>query len=87
MSTQAPIPTVGRVVLVPVEHKRHGETKIEILPALVTHVHSDQCISVVVFNAYGTAAAEQKTSLIYSQDDKRPGSWHWMPYQLAAPKA
>ena len=27
-------------------------------------------------------SAEWATSLHYSQDDHRPGTWHWMPYQI-----
>ena len=89
MST-APIPSVGRIVLVPHERLRGTEVVSEVVPAIVTHVHSDVCVSVVVLSAFTESPAFAKTSLLYNQDDKRPGTWHWMPYQLqaaVAPKA
>ena len=79
-TTTPPIPTVGRIVLVPVEN--HAMSRIDILPAMVTHVHSDICVSVVVFSAFGDTVAMQKTSLLYNREDQRPGTWHWMPYQM-----
>lgn len=78
----APVPTVGRIVLVPIEHYRYHEREIEIIPAIVTHVHNDTCVSVVGFSAFGNIAVTVLNSLIYSQNEHRLGSWHWMPFQL-----
>lgn len=92
-----PIPTIGRIVLVPIETTRPNEpARIEIRPAIVVHVFSqsiDQAtgmplINVRVFTDGANDGSvpgtldDWKTSLHYSQDDHRPGTWHWMPYQI-----
>lgn len=93
-----PTPTIGRIVLVPVQTKRSlGDCNppvdgpIEIRPAIVVRVFGviDQntgmpLINVRVFTdgANDGKIDDWKTSLSYSQEDHRVGTWHWMPYQL-----
>jgi hypothetical protein len=103
----APTPTVGRIVLVPIQTSRPGPDgrmpgPVEIRPAIVVRVFDGTCdqstgmplINVRVFTDGANdgqgmnTSAEWATSLHYSQDDHRPGTWHWMPYQIqTAPKA
>lgn len=101
MST--PIPTVGRIVLVPIMTSRPNEApRKEIRPAIVVQVFDksiDQSTGIPLINVRAFtdgpndgkvmgSSDEWLTSLHYSQDDHRTGTWHWMPYQLqSAPKA
>ncbi len=67
---------------------------IEIRPAVVVRVfdgivHNGMpLINVRVFTDGANdgpmmhEGAEWLTSLHYSQEDHRPGTWHWMPFQL-----
>jgi hypothetical protein len=73
-------PTIGRVVVV---RNRQGAVGSQDEPALVTYVHSDNCINVGGFNADG--APFSLTSLYFEQGDGSPSQPHatWMPYQRA----
>lgn len=101
MSIPIPTPTVGRIVLVPIQTSRPGPDgrtpgPVEIRPAIVVRVFDgsiDQAtgmplINVRVFTDGANdgqgmhTLAEWATSLHYSQDDHRTGTWHWMPYQI-----
>jgi hypothetical protein len=84
-------PTVGRTVLfvLPDSSKRAGEIR----PATVVRVNAperpDTTCNLIVHldgpNDQGEAA--WRGSVAYD-DTARPGTWHWMPYQLqvAAPR-
>lgn len=88
------IPTVGRIVLVPIRTYRPGPDgcitgPVEIWPGIVVRVFERTdgempLINVCVFTdgSNNNAVSEWVTSLRYSQDDHRVGTWHWMPYQL-----
>ncbi len=96
MSTTPPIPTVGRIVLVPVETRvSYGDGEgpkpgpIVVRPAIVVRVFERtdgemSLINVRVFTdgANDNLLSDWGTSLHYSQEDHRVGTWHWMPYQL-----
>ena len=98
--TTIPKPTVGRIVLVPVQTRRSSPVceglqpaTIEIRPAIIVRVFDNiveatgmPLINVRVFSddANDNLLSEWGTSLHYSQDDHRVGTWHWMPFQLQA---
>lgn len=71
-------PSIGRIVHV----KWHGET----LPAIITHVHSDTCVSVTVFGATyyvqgvrHTWPALAGSSLSYDEKLAIHETWAWPP--------
>lgn len=81
MTTESPIePTVGRIVLyrTPNHVLLHDAPE---RPAIVTKVHSRNCIDIEAFGCGGLI----RTSVIYQ--DGVPGDgltgWRWMPYQVA----
>lgn len=98
-----PKPTVGRIVLVPIQTTRPSTIgpvpgPIEIRPAIIVRVFdqiADQETGMPLINVRAftdganddpgmNTSAEWLTSLHYSQTDHRPGTWHWMPFQLGA---
>jgi hypothetical protein len=99
MTTPNPIPpTVGRIVLVPIDvyqstHEGVKSVGVEIRPAIVVRVFNQDMVNVRVFtdgandhpdNTMHPRPSDWRTSLSYDQDDHRPGTWHWMPYQMQA---
>lgn len=76
-------PTVGRVVWYRRFPQDPGPNPgDQPLAAIITHVWSDTCVNLVVFDADGIAY--NKTSVLLHQDgDERPeaGFAEWMPYQ------
>lgn len=78
MSASNPImPSIGRIVLFSSVHQ-DGE-----LPAIVTKVHSQDCINVTVFPDGGIPFP--MSSVQYAEDHAASGlsnSFHWMDYQL-----
>lgn len=90
-----PTPTIGRIVLVPVQTRRTtGEglvnATVEIRPGIVVRVFERTdgqmpLINVRVFGDGGAAggndqlASEWATSLHYDQENHRVGTWHWPP--------
>lgn len=80
MST-IPKPTVGRIVLVTVADRTEREITI---PAIVTHVHSPLCISVVAFSAFADAGVGPDGTKPMSsiEHGTGPNTWRWMDYQL-----
>jgi len=84
------IPTVGRIVwFTPArddtELVRHGDGP---LAAIVTHVHSDRCVNLAVFDANANQAS--RTSVTLLQDDDAEAEYgrfaRWMPYQIGQAK-
>lgn len=76
------MPTVGRIVLVTVT----GRNGPEVVPADVTHVHSQQCISVVAKSAFmlegfHAGGTRPMTSIEYDEDPTKVGTWRWMQIQ------
>ncbi|HAT10310.1 MAG TPA: hypothetical protein DCS97_06900 [Planctomycetes bacterium] len=66
------------------------DASVEVRPAIVVRVWSEEMINVRIFSddVNDNLRSEWGTSLHYSQDDHRVGTWHWMPYQIqTAPKA
>lgn len=78
-------PTVGRIVLFQTEDTNGKQVT---LPAIVTHVHSDDCISLVAFSAFSNIAGllaggtRPVTSVLYDERQQL-NTWRWMPVQAA----
>ena len=78
-------PTVGRVVWY-----RPAETYPQViaydgqpLAALITHVWSNHCVNLVVFDANGTPFPRPSVTLKQADTDDLPSSYaEWMPFQL-----
>lgn len=83
MSPNPITPSKGRVVLV---EMATASDRAETLPAIVTHVHSPTCVSVVALSAFGDAVfpggTRPMTSLIYDPSGEGVNTWRWMDYQL-----
>lgn len=88
-------PTVGRVVLFKANNPDlMGTGGSPIVPALVTHVHSDTCVNLMVMPDGWGSAPVGVTSMTLSDDIEAHDSafgpaWGWMAYQkdVAAGKA
>lgn len=80
-------PTVGRVVLVRSDdHTATGASRDREVPGLITAVHSDTCINVMVMRDGWQETPKCVTSISYHEGETTtsPGTtWRWMPYQLA----
>lgn len=77
------VPSVGRIVW----FRRAGQN--EVLPAIVTRVHSNDCINLKVFEDRGGPDHFASSCVYVDADQPVPpsnDSWHWMPYQIAAAK-
>lgn len=78
-------PTVGRIVWYhPAKADPGPNPGDQPLAAIVTHVWSDTCINLAVFDANGQTY--NRTSVLLVQDDApRPDAFYaeWMPYQKA----
>lgn len=77
-------PTIGRVVWFWPAHREELQSPDQPLAAMVTYVHSDTMVNLVVFSPNGSGAG--RTSVPLWQDDEtspRPESFfcEWMPYQ------
>lgn len=84
-------PTVGRVVwfypgrndAMPV----HPDNPFAPLAALVTHVHTDTCINLSVFDPWGGVHGRQEVFLNQHEAPPPNGAYAaWMPYQKAVAK-
>lgn len=72
-------PTVGRVVWF---HKYNGVSGHQgPLAALVTKIHSDTCVNLVVFSETGVPFGETSVVLIHNEDTYTGNYCCWMPYQ------
>lgn len=78
-------PTVGRVVWYrPVKggDDNHPDPQGQPQAAIVTHVWSDTCVNLAIFDADGVSY--NRTSVLLFQDgNEKPGAFYaeWMPYQ------
>lgn len=81
-------PTVGRVVWFYPKGYVDGQ---EPLAAIVTHVWSDTCVNLAIFDANGRPLADPPTSVLLVQEGNPipTGGLYctWMPYQLGQAKA
>lgn len=76
--SQAPVPTVGRMVLYTRYGSPGGEHKPEVSPAVIAKVNDEvtgQC-QLFIMNPNGLYFNDTP----YSAEPK-PGHWHWMQYQ------
>ena len=65
------VPSVGRIVHLVM---RDGEDP---LPAIITHVHGEDCVSVVALSAFGAERISAFTSL--TRDARSNPRWDWPP--------
>ena len=76
-------PTVGRVVWI----TARSLVGLVCLPALITHVHSDDCISAVAFSGLSNVegllpgGTLPLPSITYDESGEKVHGWRWMPYQ------
>lgn len=70
-------PTVGRIVYYKSFGTPGGEFNSEDRAAIITRVHTDDCVDLCVFNPNGFYF---NTSVLRDETGK-PGSWDWMAYQ------
>lgn len=71
-------PSVGRIVQVNVSDMTTTNPLQIWKPLIVTDVHSDQCVSGVIFDAFGAGqiGAHPMTSLMPGEG---PHQWRWPP--------
>lgn len=69
------IPTVGRIVYYKTYGTPGGEYQSEDKAAIVTRVHTEECIDLCVFNPTGLFFN------ISVMQGGNGGQWDWMPYQ------
>ncbi len=75
-----PTPTVGRVVYYVAYGTPGGEYKAGAeRAAMITQVNEDGTIGLFIMNPTGVYF---NTSVKQDQEGKKPGTWHWMTYQL-----
>jgi len=67
-------PTIGRVVL----YNAGTEQRV---PALISFVHSHQCINIGGFKEGGQAFAKQSVTLVQGDEPCGLGQAEWMDYQ------
>lgn len=72
-------PTVGRIVYYKSYGTPGGEYKSEDRAAIITRVHTPECVDLCVLNPTGMFF---NTSVMYSNENQG-GTWDWMPYQKA----
>lgn len=70
-------PTIGRIVHYQAHGSPDGKHKSVPRAAVVTEVHSDQCVSLCVLNPTGMYF-NTKNELDESETP-RGGTWHWPP--------
>lgn len=81
-------PTVGRVVyFTPATDAPHHSAAP--LAALITHVWSDTCVNLAIFDPNGKPFDDPPTSVLLVQpENEKPSGGHyceWMPYQVKKP--
>jgi hypothetical protein len=75
-------PTVGRIVHYRQMTPGQFPGSHDVVPAIITHVHSDRLVNLCVFDANG--GTHQKTSVKLVQDGDEPEKFahcSWMPFQ------
>lgn len=77
------VPAIGRLVLLTVIAASGLPVEI---PAIITNVHSDTCVSVVGLSAIGVEGLHAggtvpMTSVSYDEDASKRHTWRWMAYQ------
>lgn len=82
-------PTIGRVVW----YRANDNDPIKLdskqpLAALVTYVHSDRMVNLVVFDPNGVPASRTSVTLVQEGDGILNGSSYaeWMPFQVGQAK-
>lgn len=70
-------PTVGRIVYYKSYGTPGGEFKSVDRAAIITQVHTDECVDLCVLNPTGMFF---NTSVMRDESGKG-GTWDWMPYQ------
>lgn len=78
------IPSIGRVVWY-----RGMPRREQPFAALVTYVHNDRMVNLVVFDHNGTPAGRNNVTLVQERDaiPAAPASYaEWMPYQVGQAK-
>ena len=95
MPTPSPVtPTIGRIVLVPVQTKEQTSAgsvpgPVVIRPGIIVNVAADALhINVRAFGdgSNDNLDGEWLTGLSYDQDNHSVGTYHWMPFQLQQAK-
>lgn len=80
-------PTVGRVVWF---YRKGASLTEQPLAAIVSHVWSDTCVNLAIFDANGNAMVNPPTSVLLVQEGAEiPSGGHfckWMPYQVGQAK-
>ncbi len=80
-------PTIGRVVWY---WPPQNPQPVQPLAAIVTHVWSDTCVNLAIFNENGCPIERPPTSILLVQEGvERPTGGHfceWMPYQIGQAK-
>lgn len=75
-------PTIGRVVWYRAEGDDIALDSKQPLAALITYVHSDTMVNLVVFDPNGNPRSRTSVWLWDGECEKRAGSYaEWMPYQ------
>jgi hypothetical protein len=78
--SQIPVPTTGRMVYYVAYGTPGGEYKPGAeRAAVVSQVNEDGTVGLVILNPTGLFF---NISVKFDQETKKPGTWHWMPYQL-----
>jgi len=76
------MPTIGRVVL----YRKSTGSGTQPNAAIITFVHSDRMVNLVVFNENGVAHGETSVTLMQTEEEASNPSFvgpfcEWMPYQ------
>lgn len=83
MSATKQVPSVGRVVHYQAFGTPGGEHPSVARAAIITAVHTDECVSLCVLNPTGMFF---NASTVYDGSEQpKGGTWHWPPF--VAPKA
>jgi hypothetical protein len=68
-------PSIGRIV------HYHQPEEPAALPAIITHVHSETCVSLVGFTAFPpTGPGTFIRASVILTDKAEPGCWSWPPH-------
>jgi hypothetical protein len=70
-------PTVGGIVYYKSYGTPGGEYQSEDRAAIITRVHTDECVDLCVLNPTGMFFNTSVTR----DEEGRGGTWDWMPYQ------
>lgn len=79
------VPSIGRVVWFrkyrPLSEQEQAEA------AMITYVHTERLVNLVVFDAYGKTRSECSITLVQEGDDAPQVDYaEWMPYQIGQAK-